>query len=78
MTKKRKQPESLQRRTERHLGMPWDQWRQKKRQEWKDILNAIDRFNVGCAYTPAHRELYEVQRIMRRITEDMAHDWVSW
>ena len=65
-------------RTEAHLGMPFDEWRLKKRQQWKAVINALDLFTYGCAYTPAGNDLFEMQKAADRINEIMAVDWVSW
>ena len=64
--------------TERHLGMPIADWRLKKRQEWRVVMNALSVFDYGCAYTPAGNDLYELQRSANRIAEALDSDWVCW
>jgi hypothetical protein len=63
---------------EKHLGVPVGQWRQKKRQEWKLLMNALSTFTYGCAYTPTHQDLYELQKLAVRIEEDLQGNWVAW
>lgn len=64
--------------TERHLRMSIEDWRAKKRQEWRQVLNALDLFTYGCAYTPAGNDLYEMQKAADRVKESMEEDWVCW
>lgn len=66
------------RRTENHLGMTIEDWRLKKRQQWRAVMHALDAFNWGCAYTPAGNDLCELQKSADRIKEAMADDWVCW
>ena len=63
---------------ERHLGMPFADWRQKKRMEWRDVLTAFDKFGWGVAYVPVGTDYYEIERALNRIAENMQSDWVSW
>lgn len=63
----------------KHLRQPHAKaWRQKKRQEWKLLMNALDTFIYGCAYTPVHADLYELQKLAIRIHEDMQGEWIAW
>jgi 3-polyprenyl-4-hydroxybenzoate decarboxylase len=64
--------------TERHLQMPFEEWRTKKRQQWRALMNALDLFTYGSAYTPVGHDLYEMQKAADRIKEAMAEDWVCW
>jgi hypothetical protein len=65
-------------RTERHLRMSIEDWRAKKRQEWRTVMSALDLFAYGSAYTPAGNDLYELQKAADRIREAMVEDWVCW
>ncbi len=62
----------------KHLGVPVKQWRQSKRQEWKLLMNALSTFTYGCAYTPVHHDLYELQKLATRIADDLEGEWVAW
>ena len=62
----------------KHLGGTANDWRQKKRQEWKLVVNAVQTFEYGCAYTPTHADLYELQKLARRISEDLEDEWIAW
>lgn len=62
----------------KHLGMTVGQWRQQKRQEWKTVRNAIQTFTFGSAYTPVHPDLYELEKLATRISEDLEGDWIAW
>jgi hypothetical protein len=64
--------------TEAHLGMPIAEWRLKKRQQWRAVMNAMSLFTYGCAYTPAGNDLYEMQKAADRINDAMQADWVCW
>ena len=63
-------------RIELHLGMTLEDWRSKKRGEWKSVMHALDRFGFGCAYTPASNDLHELQRSAQRIADAMDSDWL--
>lgn len=64
--------------TEAHLGMPIAEWRLKKRQQWRTVMNAINLFAYGSAYTPTGNDFYELQKSADRIKESMSDDWVCW
>jgi hypothetical protein len=64
--------------TETHLRMPIAEWRLKKRQEWRVVMNALALFTYGCGYTPAGNDLYELQRAADRINAALDADWVCW
>lgn len=65
-------------RIPKHLGCTPEAWRQEKRQQWKLVMNALDDFTRGCAYTPTHHDLFELQKLAKRIKEDLAGEWVAW
>lgn len=64
--------------TEAHLQMSVEDWRTRKRQQWRVILNAVDLFTYGSAYTPVGADLYEMTKAMNRISVEMEDDWVCW
>lgn len=64
--------------TENHLGMSIEDWRLKKRQQWHVVMNALNLFTYGSAYTPTGNDLYELQKSADRIKEAMEEDWVCW
>lgn len=64
--------------TERHLRMTIEDWRLKKRQEWRAVKHAVSLFDFGSAYTPAGNDLYEIQKAVKRISESMDADWICW
>ena len=66
------------RRFPKHLGATADEWRQKKRQEWKRLMHALDEYQHGAAYTPNGDDLHALQRCARRIEEDLEGDWIAW
>lgn len=66
------------RAVEKHLGMPFAEWRQKKRQEWAVVMRGLKVFEYGAAYTPAGNDLYELRRAADRIEEALREEWVSW
>lgn len=61
-----------------HLGCSEDVWRQKKRQQWNDVVRAVNAFEYGSAYTPAGNDLFELQRRLRSIADALEGDWVAW
>lgn len=65
-------------RTESHLRMTIEDWRIKKRQEWRTVMSALQLFSYGSAYTPASHDLYVLQHAADRIRETMEEDWVCW
>lgn len=87
MTKRWKKPTAAQLKrqvaekrlsTEAQLGMTIEEWRLKKRQEWRAVVTAIEKFTYGCAYTPTGNDFYELTRTSERITETLKDDWVCW
>ena len=62
-----------------HLASTPDEWRALKRQEWREVMSAFQRFQYGAAYVPEQAPLYKVWRILQQITEAMEQpDWVAW
>ena len=64
--------------TEAHLQMSIADWRLKKRQQWQAVMNALDLFGYGSAYTPTGNDFYELQKSADRIATAMKRDWVCW
>lgn len=62
----------------KHLKTTPKAWRQMKRQEWKQVMNALETFYLGCAYTPVSADLHEVQRLVRRMSDDLEGEWIAW
>jgi hypothetical protein len=61
-----------------HLRTTPKVWRQLKRQQWKLVLNALDDFHNGSAFTPVGHDLYDLQRLAERIRQDLRGPWVNW
>jgi hypothetical protein len=61
-----------------YLGGTAHEWRQMKRQEWKAVLDALSRFEVGSAYTPAGADLYYLRREADRIWDNLQGEWIAW
>lgn len=61
-----------------HLNSTPDEWRQKKRQEWKLVMNALKDFEWGAGFTPANTDFYHIQRLVRRVEEDLQGEWIAW
>lgn len=56
-----------------------EEWRNIKRSEWREVTQAIERYTLGSAYTPAYSALYDIQRLTRQLTEALeAEGWVAW
>lgn len=56
-----------------------EEWRALKRMEWRQVTQALERFNCGCHYTPANDALYEIQKLSQQITEVIEADgWIAW
>ena len=66
------------RRFPKHLGSTPDEWRRKKRQEWKLVMNALQDFEWGAGYVPVTADLYQLSHLSRRIAEDLEGDWIAW
>lgn len=56
-----------------------EEWRALKRTEWREVAQALARYNIGSHYTPASTPLYEVQHLVEQITEAIEADgWIAW
>lgn len=68
------------RRFPAHLSMDTpEEWRSLKRTQWREVRQAIERYNYGSAYTPAHSALYDLQRLSNQITDAIEADsWIAW
>jgi hypothetical protein len=62
----------------KHLRTTPREWRQVKRQQWKQVLNALDTFYTGSAYTPVGHDLHDLKQLATRIGADLRGDWISW
>lgn len=62
-----------------HLQSTPEEWRALKRQEWREVQAALQRFTYGCAFVPGSAELYKLAQLAGQI-EDMlmAEGWVAW
>lgn len=76
--RKKPKPLTKQQQVEKHLGMPMADWRTKKRQEWRAVMNALRLFEFGAAYTPAGNDWYVLQKAADRVKESMEDDWICW
>lgn len=61
-----------------HLDSTPEEWRQKKRQEWKLLVNALRDFEWGAGFTPVGADLHQLQRLVLRMEEDLQGEWVAW
>lgn len=62
-----------------HLNSTPEEWRALKRTQWLAVRQALDRYNHGCAYTPAYSALYDLKRFMDQVTEAIEQpDWIAW
>ena len=56
-----------------------EEWRGLKRMQWRQVTQALERFQYGSAYVPACNVLYDVQRLAQQVTEAIeADDWIAW
>lgn len=56
-----------------------EEWRALKRMEWRQVTQALERFNCGSYYTPTNEVLYEVQKLSQQITAAIEADgWIAW
>lgn len=56
-----------------------EEWRALKRTEWRQVTQALERFNYGSHYTPTSTVLYEIQRLTQQATAAIeADDWIAW
>lgn len=63
-----------------HLSMDTpEEWRALKRTQWREVTQALERFNYGSAYTPAHSPQWEIHRLATQVTEAIEADgWIAW
>ena len=62
-----------------HLGTSPAEWRGLKRTEWREVRQAIERYQHGCAYAPGGAQLYRIQQLVLQISESIeTEDWVCW
>lgn len=63
-----------------HLSMDTpEEWRSLKRTQWREVMQALDRYNYGSAYTPSQSPLHDLQRLARQVTEAIeAEGWIAW
>lgn len=62
----------------KHLETTPKVWRQTKRQEWRAVVNAVNTFHLGTAYTPVGCDFLDLLRLVERMTEDMQGEWIAW
>lgn len=56
-----------------------EEWRALKRTEWKEVMQALERYGYGAAYTPAHSALYHLEKLAQQIDEALQVDkWIAW
>ena len=63
-----------------HLGVKTpEEWRALKRQEWREVMHALQRYQYGAAYTPAGTTLYKAASLLQQIEEAVNADgWIAW
>jgi len=62
-----------------HLGSTPEEWRGLKRTEWREVVQAMERFNHGSAYIPAYSPFWKMQELARQVTEAIeAEGWIAW
>jgi hypothetical protein len=54
-------------------------WRDFKRQEWREVMAALERFRYGSAYTPEQDAQYRLWKLSIQIDEAVnAKGWIAW
>lgn len=48
-------------------GLTQRQWKMLKRREIKHVIKALDRYRLGCAYTPGYEEVHTIDEALTRI-----------
>jgi len=62
-----------------HLAATPEEWRALKRQQWREVMAAIERYQWGAGYTPGQTELWHLGRLANQITEQLEPaDWIAW
>lgn len=63
----------------KHLQTTPDEWRATKRQEWREVHQALQRFHYGAAYVPCQAQLWKLSRLVEQVTEELERtDWKAW
>jgi hypothetical protein len=58
-----------------HIPGTVEQWRRRKRREWRAVVKAIQPFTHGCVYTPALAPFDELRRNRDAITSLLQGNW---
>lgn len=62
-----------------HLSSTPEEWRALKRTEWREVVQALQRYYHGSAYAPSGNALYHLGILAQQITEAIeAPDWIAW
>lgn len=62
-----------------HLNTTPAEWRALKRTEWREVEQALARFQYGSAYTPSQAAQYALLKAAHQVTEAIeAPDWIAW
>jgi hypothetical protein len=61
-----------------HLSSSPEEWRRIKRTEWMEVMQALDRYRFGAAYTPANAALWHLGRLAQQVEDALDRDWVAW
>ena len=62
-----------------HLQSTPEAWRDLKRQEWREVMAALERFRYGSAFTPEANAQYRLWRLSQQIADAVnAKGWVAW
>jgi hypothetical protein len=56
-----------------------EEWRELKRQEWREVMLALETYEFGSGFTPAQAALDRLLLLARQIDQAVtAADWVAW
>lgn len=62
-----------------HLNTTPEEWRALKRTEWREVMQALHRFYLGCAFTPSQPALHRVNVAADQVSEALeAEGWIAW
>ena len=62
-----------------HLGTTPKEWRALKRTEWREVMQAIARYELGSAFCPAGNALYHLGKLAYQVDEALKpNDWIAW
>jgi len=62
-----------------HLSSTPDEWRTQKRQEWREVMAALDRYGFGSGYAPEQAAHWRLMKLATQIEEAVdAEGWVAW